>query len=263
MKWLRMYRLLVVASLRSRMQYKFNFWFSSVMAALINVVEFAMLAVILLRFGHIKGWSLAEAGYLYAVLTLSKAIYRTFASDVHHLEKYLVNGELDHLLLRPIPVLLGLMSQNVSFRIGEVIQGLTVLIICMSTLFHEGQLSWLTVPLTIVVILSGSLLLFGIGLLTATAGFWLTRIEELQNITEDAARTAAQYPLSIYPKWMQGLLLGVIPVAFANYVPSLYILRGEGGIGLVAAAIAVAFLVFGVSLILWRHGLTRYQSTGS
>jgi len=263
MKWLRMYHLLVVASLRSRMQYKFNFWFSSFMAALINVVEFAMLAIILLKFGHIKGWSLAEAGYLYAILTLSKAIYRTVASDVHHLEKYLVSGDLDSLLLRPVPVLLGLMSFNVSFRIGETIQGIAVLAVSMQALFAAGQLSWTSIPLTFLVILSGSLLLFGIGPLTATVGFWLTRIEELQNITEDAARTAVQYPLSIYPKWMQGLLLTVIPVAFANYVPSLYILRGDGGLWLLFSAFAAALLVFGAGLVMWRVGISRYQSTGS
>ena len=75
------------------------------------------------------------------------------------------------------------------------------------------------------IVLSGALLLFAIGLLTASLGFWLTRIEDLQTITEDAARTAVQYPVSIYPKWMQGMLLTAIPVAFANYVPSLPVRR--------------------------------------
>ena len=70
---------------------------------------------------------------------------------------------------------------------------------------------------------------FSIGLATATLGFWTTRIEELQVLTEDAARTAAQYPLTLYPKWMSTLLLSAIPVGFVNYIPSLYLLRGEGG----------------------------------
>jgi ABC-2 type transport system permease protein len=263
MKWLRMYRLLVTASLRSRMQYRFNFWFSSAMSLLINAAEFAMLAVILLKFGSIKGWSLAEAGYLYAVLTISKAIYRTFASDVHHLEKYLVSGDLDSLLLRPIPVLLALMSQNVSFKVGEAALGGAILVVSMQAMMAEGLLTWWSIPLTIVVVLAGSLLLFGIGLVTASVGFWITRIEELQNITEDAARTAVQYPITIYPKWMRILLLSIIPVAFANYVPSLYVLRGEGGIWLVAASAAAAAAVFVAGLALWRFGITRYQSTGS
>lgn len=126
-----------------------------------------------------------------------------------------------------------------------------------------GQISWASVPLTAVVVASGALLLFGIGLLTATAGFWITRIEVLQTITEDAAHTAVQYPLPIYPKWMRGLLLGVIPAAFANYVPSLYILRHEGGLWLLLAAVGAAGIVLTAGLLMWRVGLSRYQSTGS
>lgn len=263
MKMLRVYRLLVVSSLRSRMQYKFNFWFSSIMTAFISAVEFAMLAVILHRFGHIQGWSLAESGYLYAVLHLGRTAYRTFASDVHHLEKYLVSGDLDGLLLRPIPVLLGLMTLNVSIRFGELVQGLAILIWSMHGLIASGQIGLAALPLTVAVIVSGAILMFGIGLATASVGFWITRIEVLQNITEDAARTAAQYPLTIYPKWMRTLLASLIPIAFANYIPALYIIRGEGGWWLLALSAAIALLVLAAGLLLWRIGLTRYQSTGS
>ncbi|MFC3342833.1 ABC transporter permease [Paenibacillus abyssi] len=263
MKWLRMYRLLIAASIRSRMEYRFNFWFSTLMAVIINVVEFLMLAVILLKFGHIKGWTMEECGYLYAVLTLSKAIYRTAASDVHHLEKYLVGGDLDALLLRPIPILLALMSQNFQLKAGELIQGTAILTICMGVMIRQGQMTWTAIPLTMVVIMSGAVLLFAIGLLTATAGFWILRIEELQNITEDAARTAAQYPMSIYPNWLQWLLIGGIPVAFANYLPSLYIVRQQMDWWIIPLSCAVAFLVLGAALAAWRVGISRYQSTGS
>ncbi|MDZ7542634.1 hypothetical protein GNF83_15825, partial [Clostridium perfringens] len=191
---LKMYVLLIRASLRSGMQYKFNFLISTLMAALINLSEFLMVALVLAKFGSIKGWSIYEVGYLYSVIMLSKAIYRSLASDVHHLEKYLVSGDLDALLIRPVPVLLALMTQNYRILFGEFGQGIIILTLAMNGLMQSGQIGWEAIPLTIVVILSGSVILFSIGLVTATFGFWITRIEELQNITEDAARTAAQYP---------------------------------------------------------------------
>ncbi|GMK42238.1 ABC transporter permease [Paenibacillus sp. CCS19] len=263
MNGLRMYGLLFRASIRSRMQYRFNFWFSSVMLAVISIVEFLLLAIILLKFGHIKGWSLAEAGWLFSVLSLSRALYRTVANDVHNIESYLVSGELDGLLLRPIPVLTALMSRNVSFRFGEVFQGIGILVVSMSTLMREGQIGWLSIPLTLFVILSGAVLLFSIGLLTATAGFWLTRITELQNITEDAARTAVQYPMSIYPRWLQGILVGIIPVGFANYMPGLFVLRGDTGWWMLPLSAGIACTLFAFALLFWRFGISRYQSTGS
>lgn len=99
--WLSLYALLIRTSIKSRMQYKFNFILASFLAALIQISEFLMVAIVLYKFGAIQGWSMHEIGYLFAVMTLSKTLYRTLADEVHHLERYLVNGELDQLLTRP------------------------------------------------------------------------------------------------------------------------------------------------------------------
>jgi ABC-2 type transport system permease protein len=263
MSFITMYRLLIRSSIRSRMQYTFNFWVGTAASGMINAVEFSLLAVVLHRFGTIQGWSMAESAYLYAVITLSKALYRSFASDVHNLEKYLVSGDLDGLLLRPAPVLLILMSQNFSPRFGETALGISMLAFSLGSIIEGGAASLRAVPLTVIAILSGGILMFGIGLLTASAGFWLTRIEALQVLTEDASRTAAQYPLTIYPGWLQGLLTGLIPIAFVNYMPSLYIIRGTHGAWTLGLSIAVAGAVLILSMQVWKFGLTRYQSTGS
>ncbi|MGG6312620.1 ABC transporter permease [Paenibacillus macerans] len=261
--WLRLYRLLIRTSVKSRMQYKFNFMLGSVLAALIQISEFLMVAIVLDRFGAIQGWSVYEIGYLFAVMTLSKTLYRTFADEVHHLERYLVGGDLDQLLTRPLPVLLALMPQNFRLMLGEVLQGGFILCWSLGAMILSGQVGWSAAVWTPFVILTGAAILFSIGLATATLGFWTTRITELQNITEDAARTAAQYPLTLYPKWMSSLLLFAIPVGFVNYVPSLFILRGEIGPWILAATAGVAVICLAASLRFWRFGITKYQSTGS
>lgn len=261
--WFHLYKILILTSIRSRMQYKFNFVLGAILAALIQISEFLMIALVLHKFGAIKGWSLHEIGYLFAIMTLSKTLYRTFGNEVHHLEKYLVGGELDQLLTRPMPVLLALMPQNFRIMIGEVLQGGFILFWSLAGMMHSGQISWTVIPLSLFVIVTGAIILFSIGLATATLGFWTTRIEELQVITEDAARTAAQYPLTLYPKWMSSLLLTAIPVGFVNYIPSLYLLRGEGGAWVLALIAAVAVICLAASLRFWAFGMTKYQSTGS
>lgn len=263
MKTMKLYLLLIRTSIRSSMQYKFNFLFSSFVSAIISLSEFMMVALVLLKFGDVKGWSLYEVGYLYGVIMFSKAIYRTFASDVHHLENYLVTGNLDSMLIRPLPVLTALMTQNVKILVGEFVQSGTVLVICLGALIRSGQITWTAVPLTVVVIGSGAVFLFSIGLATATVGFWTTRVEELHNLTEDAARTAAQYPLILYPKWLLGLLITILPVGLVNYIPALYILRHEYGIWLIGCVVLFSIIVFCLALKWWRFGLSRYQSTGT
>ncbi|WP_010274972.1 ABC transporter permease [Paenibacillus senegalensis] len=263
MNELKLYGLLIRASIRSRMQYKFNFIFSSLMALVINVMEFLLIAIILNRFGDIKGWGLLEIGYLYSAIILSRALYRTVASDVHHIERYLVNGEMDQLLTRPIPVLLALMSQNFNILAAEFFQGIIIMTICINGLMAAGQMTWFDVPLTLLMIVCGGFILFTIGLITSTVGFWITRIRDLQNITEDAARNAAQYPISLYPKWMQLILLTVLPVGLVNYVPTLYIIRGEMGPWVIGLVLIFTAGFLWVGLRFWRVGISRYQSTGN
>lgn len=261
--WLDLYAVLIRSSIRSRMQYKLNFILGTVLAAVIQIAEFLMIAIVLNKFGAIKGWSLYEVGYLFAVMTLSKTLYRTFASDVHHLENYLTTGELDQLLTRPVPILMALMSQNIRLMPGELLQGGTILYWSMHGLMAGGQITWVALPYTLLAIITGAVILFSIGLATAAVGFWITRINELQTLTEDAAQTAVRYPLILYPAWLRSILLVILPVGFVNYVPSLFILRGEYGPWLICAIAVLAGLCLALSLKLWKFGLTRYQSTGS
>lgn len=144
--WFNLYKMLIRTSIRSRMQYKFNFIMASVLAALIQISEFLMVALVLHKFGAIKGWSLHEIGYLFAIMTLSKTLYRTFGNEVHHLEKYLVNGELDQLLTRPMPVLLALLPQNFRIMAGEVLQGGFILCWSLVGMMHSGQIGWIAIP---------------------------------------------------------------------------------------------------------------------
>lgn len=261
--WFNLYSVLIRSSIRSRMQYKMNFMLGTFLAAVIQIAEFLMIAIVLNKFGAVKGWSLYEVGYLFAVMTLSKTLYRTFASDVHHLENYLTSGELDQLLTRPMPILLALMSQNFRMMPGELLQGGFILSWSLHGMMSSGQITWAAIPYTLFVIITGAVILFSIALATATIGFWLTRITELQTLTEDASQTAVRYPLVLYPSWLQSILLVVIPVGFVNYVPSLFILRGEFGSWILLGVALFAGICLTASMRLWKFGLTRYQSTGS
>lgn len=261
--YIRLYLILIRTSVRSRMQYRFNFAFGTVLAALIQLSEFLMVAIVLAKFGAVRGWTMHEVGYLFAVMTLAKTLYRTFASEVHNLERYLVEGELDQLLTKPLPVLLSLMPRGFRLMPGELLQGGAILVWALGEMLRIGQVTWWAVPQTLFAVLTGGVFLFAIGMATATCGFWTTRISMLQNMTEDAAQTAARYPLTLYPGWMSGLLLTAIPVGLVGYLPALYILRGELGawvFPLLAASSAAAVLL---ALRFWRFGISKYQSTGS
>lgn len=261
--YIKLYLILIRTSVRSRMQYRFNFAFGTVLAAIIQLSEFLMIAIVLAKFGAVRGWTMHEVGYLFAVMTLAKTLYRTFGSEVHNLERYLVEGELDQLLTKPLPILLSLMPRGFRLMPGELLQGGAILAWALGEMLRTGQVTWWAIPQTLFAIVTGGVVLFAIGMATATCGFWTTRISMLQNMTEDAAQTAARYPLTLYPGWMSGLLLTAIPVGLVGYAPALYILWGELGLWVFPVLAAASCLAVLLALRFWKFGIGKYQSTGS
>ncbi len=245
------------------MQYKFNFILSTLMVFLMFGLEFMTVSIIIYKFDGIKGWSVYEAGYLFAIMMFVRASYRMIAGEVNGFEKYLVQGMLDQLLLRPMPVLLVLVTRNFRPMAGELVLGSILISICLSHLMEKGQVTLWAIPGTLAVIISGTIITLSIGLATATVGFWTHRIDELQRITDNAATIASQYPLSIYPKWMRITLLTIIPMGFTSYMPSLYVIRGELGLWILPATMLLAAILLLGALRFWKHGLAHYQSTGT
>jgi len=80
-----------------------------------------------------------------------------------------------------------------------------------------------------------------------------------QNLTE-----FAKYPSSLYSRFVQALLIWVLPMSFVRYFPSLVLLEKPARaqwLGYAAPCVGiVALLITGV---IWRHCLLRYQGAGS
>lgn len=257
---MRLYFRLLGAGLRARLQYKFDFLMTTVMYGLITAVDFLTVAAILYKYRSVSGWSVYEVALLAGITSASYGLFRTFGAELASFERYLVTGEFDSVLIRPWPTLATLLSRSFDIgRIGAVLQGLVVVGVGLQGI---GAPPWLwlyclTLPL------AGGLVITAIYLTVATAGFWLTRIDDLQTFAGNAPMAAAVYPQEIYPKILRWLFLSLLPVAAIGYVPLRYAL-GKGGapVALLVPYLA-AVVSLRVSLWLWSRGERRYQSSGS
>ncbi|WP_124728388.1 ABC transporter permease [Staphylospora marina] len=253
---------LLKASLRARMQYKTDFLVSSLATAMIMAVDYLLLAVILLRFRDVRGWTIEEVGVLYAVSTISLSLFRLIASELHHFDKYMVEGEFDQLLIRPVSPLVLLLSRHPDLnRLGGIAQG--VLILAFSLTRLPAETAWNVLLYLPIAVMSGLLIGMALSLVTATVGFWAKRIKEFQPFTIYAPFTAANFPLSVYPGWLKALFFSLIPIAFMNYWPMVCLL-GKGGTWLAPVLSPVfAAAAFGLALKCWNVGIRHYHSTGS
>jgi ABC-2 type transport system permease protein len=78
---------------------------------------------------------------------------------------------------------------------------------------------------------------------------------------------ASSYPISVYKRWFRNTLIFVIPLAFVNYFPALYLLGKTDPTGLPYIMRFLFPLASTAAMILsvkfWNYGVRHYKSTGS
>lgn len=263
-----LYLRLLNANLRSQMQYRFSFWMDFLATGLGNGVYIITIAMILSRFGSIKGWSIGEMALLAGMAETAFALMDMFCSgiDPDYFSQMVRMGRLDQYLLRPVNLMVQLLgSRFLLRRLGRITEGLLIL----ATSFFLTDVQWtagklLYIP---VVILSQMISMGALFLIGSTITFWTVERIEAMNIFTYGGVELMTYPMSIYPGWIQRFFTFIIPFIFLNYYPAVYILGKPDPLGYPwfapFLAPAVALWMGAAALLFWSYGLKHYQSTGT
>ncbi len=262
-----LYLRLIGARVRGQLQYRGAFLANIVGYTLLTGLEFASIWVLLTRFGAVGGWSLAEVALLYGLTASANGIAQTVARGFDGpFEKLIMAGGLDTLLVRPAGAFFQVLASEFSLRtLGRTVQAGAVLVWAIGSLNIEWDLAKIVlVPLTI---LAGTLIYASIAVIGATVTIWTIKTPEVVHIATSGAQQLVSYPLHIYSEALRFVFLAIIPVAFSAYPCALWLLERGDPHGLPAALAWAAPLValgFGaLTLVFWRVGLARYQSTGT
>lgn len=116
-------------------------------------------------------------------------------------------------------------------------------------------------------VLSGAAIFAAVFVAGAAFQFWAQDASEVQNSFTYGGTTLLQYPPTVFAKDLVRGVTFLVPLAFVNWLPALYVLGREDPLGLPDA---VAFLPPVVAVaccvpagLAWRLGLRAYRSTGS
>jgi ABC-2 type transport system permease protein len=103
--------------------------------------------------------------------------------------------------------------------------------------------------------------------LTATWQFAVVDGKQAGNSVTYGGAYLTQYPLSLFGRDALRGLTWVLPLAFVNWEPALYVLGRADPLGLPGffrfAAPLVAAVLTVLAALAWRTGLRHYRSTGS
>ncbi|MFJ5843475.1 ABC transporter permease [Streptomyces sp. NPDC092903] len=262
----RAYGLIAAMWLRSTMAYRASF----VMTAFGNFAATAFdFVAIMLMFSHVDalgGYTLPETALLYGAAGTAFGLADLVMGSMDRLGRRVRDGTLDTLLVRPVPVLAQVAADRFALRrLGRITQGVLVLGYALVTLDIDWTFARvLMVPL---MLLSGAAIFGAVFVAGAAFQFFAQDASEVQNSFTYGGNTLLQYPPTVFAKDLVRGVTFVVPLAFVNWLPALYVLGRPYPLDLPDRVAflppVVAALCWVVAGLAWRAGLRAYRSTGS
>jgi ABC-2 type transport system permease protein len=260
----RTYLLLAWTWLRASAQYPIPLTMMILGSFVLNGMDVAAIWIIFQHTGSLGGFALAEVMFLYGTAGLSFALADMLFGNVDRLSQHIRAGTFDTMLIRPAGAFVQVATDRFSVhRFGRTAQAAVVLGIALPGLDPPWSRLWM-VP---VMIGCGIVIFVSIFTIGGALQFLLTDAPEVTNAFTYGGSTLTQYPLSVYGGGLVKAVTFVVPLAFVNWQPGLYVLDRDDPFGLPYwlrfAAPAAALILAAAAALAWRAGIRRYRSTGS
>ncbi|GAA0991811.1 ABC transporter permease [Acrocarpospora macrocephala] len=260
----RAYVLLAWTWLRASAQYPASLVLLTLGSFVINGLDVAAIWVIFAHTRTLAGFTLPEVMFLYGTAGVSFALADLLFGNVERLSQHIRAGTFDTMLIRPVSPFVQMAADRFGpHRLGRVAQAVAVLAIALAQLAVPGSRAWM-IPL---MILCGTAIFAAVFALGGALQFLLTDAPEVANAFTYGGSQLTQYPLSVYGEQLVRGVTFVLPLAFVNWQPSLYVLDRDDPLGLPGwlrfASPVAALVLGGAAALAWRAGLRRYRSTGS
>ncbi len=260
------YWLYIKTFFKSRAEYRAGFFFGLFANFYCYFITYSTYWVLISGLGNIGGWDFSDLSILYGLSLLTYSISGTLIwYTVYHLGGIITSGGLDIYLTRP----LGVLRQMIFQRFGDTFIGqiiVTIIFLTVALVTKSNMMTPMKLIYFIFSVVGGVLIQAGGMILIGSISFWTKRSGEIGDIFYYDVRNITQYPLSIFPKWIQIALTYIFPWAFINYYPALILLNKSEAVsdfilGILSPVIGILFL--GLSLIVFNQGLKKYSGAGS
>jgi ABC-2 type transport system permease protein len=261
-----MYGLLAWTWTRAAAQYPVSMVLLALATGVVTALDLAAIALMFARAPRLADFTAAEVMFLYGTSGLSFALADILLGTAERLGQHVRQGTLDAMLVRPVSPLIQIATEDFSpRRFGKLIPTVAVLVVVLPLL----EVSWspLRTLLVPVMIISGVAIFGALWVLTGAVQFVIIDGHQASKAVTYGGGFLTQYPLSVFGRDAVRVLTFVIPLAFVNWEPALYVLDRPDPLGLPTifrfASPVVAVLLCAIAALAWRAGLRHYRSTGS
>ncbi len=258
-RYSRVLGLLWSAAIAAELEYRVNFALAT-LTSLGNLIGSLFGLFLFYRTGYtFKGWNQDEALVVLGIFTVLQGFSGTFLSpNLNHIVKYVQEGTLDFVLLKPINSQFWLSMHTLSpWGLPDLIFG-GLLVAYAGSRLGVGLGDYL---LSAIPLLFGLLILYSLWFMLGATSIWFVKIYNVTEVLRGLLE-AGRYPMVAYPTAYRFFFTFVVPVAFLTTVPAEAMLgRVQGGWVVGAGLLALGLL--SATGVFWRFALRFYTSASS
>lgn len=260
MKSVRFYLRLYLIALKSRAEYRMDFFAGVVTALSLQASSLAFFWMVFTHAPAIGNWSSVQVLFLFGMTGMVLGLSEATMNGIWILPFYLIAGELDRLFVYPVRSLpFVLISRPELHSLGNFASGAVAVGVAWS-MTPPPAAAYVLLPVWVV---SGALIYTSAVVVVASLSFIVLGPFAWHMLAVHNLLGASRYPTHIYPRWIQVLTLFVLPFGASIFVPGKW-LRGDfelwtalvAPVGAAVASVLAAFFV-------WEKLSSRYQSTGN
>ena len=253
-------RLLTYALMRAkvRLAYRVDFLVGALGEGLVASIGIVFLWAVFRNVPSIHGWSFHDVFFIWGMAETATGIFFVLFQGLWVLnQRYLLQGDLDRVLLRPLDPYVQILLDNLNPEDASV-----VLVGAVMIAIGAPPLTALQIAQLGVAIASGVLVLGGLLTLVSAIGFRVHHRGTAIGLVYQGA-VFGRYPLDLFHRWLRMLLTWVVPFAFVAFFPATRFLgRGEyATFAAIQPLVGVGMMALGYGV--WTRAMRSYRSPGS
>ncbi|MCM3761515.1 ABC-2 family transporter protein [Alkalihalobacillus oceani] len=247
--------------LKTRLTYRVDTVVEIFSDLLFQAVNFVFILVV---FGHttlLSGWNREEIIFIYGFFLVPYAFFSAFFNIWDFNERYIVKGEFDRVLTRPIYSLFQIIMERMELEsLFGVITGIVIMLYAGSSL--DLSFAWYDALVFVAMVGGGTLIYAGIFISIASISFWSDSRTDIMPMMYNIGNYG-RYPVDIYHRVIRFVLTWILPFAFVGVYPAAYFLEREEWYGYAFLTPVMGLIFLTLSVLLWNAGVKKYRGAGN
>lgn len=227
-----------------------------------NLCSMAGILLLAVRFGGIGGFNADQMLFMMGFFELGSGLCSMLFGNfnVMHISRRVGRGQLDHMLLQPVPLLSQILSEGfMPFSgSGQFLLGIALTVISLFRLQLTLSGSWFLLLFYYLIV--HTLLLLGQSFIYGSLAFSRpVAAEEISTMILDVNSELGRFPLFGLPRPLTGILCTVLPAGLLAWFPSM-VLLGQLDLNIsLTLPFIVSTLFVTTAVTVFRKGLKYYE----